>query len=57
VPALRAVNSVDGRAADFYPFNMGFLGRVATRIINEMKGSDRVTYDMTSKPPATIEWE
>jgi GMP synthase (glutamine-hydrolysing) len=43
--------------ADFYPFDMPFLGRVATRIINEVRGINRVTYDVSSKPPATIEWE
>jgi GMP synthase (glutamine-hydrolysing) len=57
VCALRAVTSIDGMTADFYPFHMGFLGRVATRIINEVKGINRVTYDITSKPPGTIEWE
>lgn len=57
VLALRAVTSVDGMTADFYPFDMAFLGRVATRIINEVKGINRVTYDVTSKPPGTIEWE
>ncbi len=57
VLALRAVTSVDGMTADFYPFDMAFLGRVATRIINEVKGINRVTYDITSKPPGTIEWE
>jgi GMP synthase (glutamine-hydrolysing) len=57
VCALRAVTSVDGMTADFYPFDMKFLGRVATRIINEIKGINRVTYDVTSKPPGTIEWE
>lgn len=57
VCALRAVTSVDGMTADFYPFDMSFLGRVATRIINEVKGINRVTYDVTSKPPGTIEWE
>jgi GMP synthase (glutamine-hydrolysing) len=57
VLALRAVTSVDGMTADFYPFDMGFLGRVSTRIINEVKGINRVTYDITSKPPGTIEWE
>jgi GMP synthase (glutamine-hydrolysing) len=55
--ALRAVTSTDGMTADFYPFDMAFLGRVATRIINEVKGINRVTYDVTSKPPGTIEWE
>ncbi len=57
VLALRAVTSVDGMTADFYPFDMAFLGRTATRIINEVKGINRVTYDVTSKPPGTIEWE
>src|ERR671913_84126 len=57
VCALRAVTSVDGMTADFYPFDMRFIGRVATRIINEVKGINRVTYDVTSKPPGTIEWE
>lgn len=55
--ALRAVTSVDGMTADYYPFPHDFLGRVATRIINEVKGINRVTYDITSKPPGTIEWE
>jgi len=57
VCALRAVTSVDGMTADFYPFDMAFLGRAATRIINEVKGINRVVYDVTSKPPGTIEWE
>ncbi len=57
VCALRAVTSVDGMTADFYPFDMGFLGRAATRIINEVPGINRVVYDVTSKPPGTIEWE
>jgi len=55
--ALRAVTSTDGMTADFYPFPHDFLGRVATRIINEVRGINRVTYDITSKPPGTIEWE
>ena len=55
--ALRAVTSTDGMTADFYPYDMAFLGRVANRIINEVKGVNRVTYDVTSKPPGTIEWE
>ena len=55
--ALRAVTSTDGMTADAYPFSPEFLGRVATRIINEVKGINRVTYDITSKPPGTIEWE
>ena len=57
VLALRAVTSVDGMTADFYQFDMNFLGRTATRIINEVKGVSRVVYDVTSKPPGTIEWE
>ncbi len=57
VCALRAVTSTDGMTADFYPFDMHFLGKVASRIINEVKGINRVTYDITSKPPGTIEWE
>ncbi len=57
VCALRAVTSVDGMTADFYPYDMNFLGRTATRIINEVKGINRVVYDVTSKPPGTIEWE
>jgi GMP synthase (glutamine-hydrolysing) len=57
VIGLRAVTSVDGMSADFYPFDMKFLGHVATRIINEVKGVNRVVYDVTSKPPGTIEWE
>jgi GMP synthase (glutamine-hydrolysing) len=55
--ALRAVTSTDGMTADFYPFPHDFLGRVATRIINEVRGINRVTFDITSKPPGTIEWE
>jgi len=57
VCGLRAVTSVDGMTADFYPFNGEFLSRVSTRIINEVKGINRVVYDTTSKPPGTIEWE
>ena len=57
VVGLRAVNSTDGMTADFYPFDMKFIGHVATRIINEVKGVNRVVYDITSKPPGTIEWE
>ena len=57
VLALRAVTSVDGMTADFYPYDMNFLGRAATRIINEVRGINRVVYDVTSKPPGTIEWE
>jgi GMP synthase (glutamine-hydrolysing) len=55
--ALRAVTSVDGMTADYYQFSHGFLGETATRIINEVQGINRVTYDITSKPPGTIEWE
>jgi len=57
VCALRAVTSVDGMTADFFPYDMTFLARAATRIINEVKGINRVVYDVTSKPPGTIEWE
>ncbi len=57
VLALRAVTSTDGMTADFYPFEMEFLGRVTNRIINEVRGINRVVYDTTSKPPGTIEWE
>ena len=55
--ALRAVTSVDGMTADYYPFSHEFLWETATRIINEVEGINRVTYDITSKPPGTIEWE
>ena len=55
--ALRAVTSVDGMTADYYPFSHEFLGETATRIINEVEGINRVTYDITSKPPGTIEYE
>ncbi len=54
---LRAVNSVDGMTAEYYPFEHSFLSETATKIINEVKGINRVTYDITSKPPGTIEWE
>jgi GMP synthase (glutamine-hydrolysing) len=57
VVGLRAVTSTDGMTADFYQFDMNFLAIVATRIINEVKGVNRVVYDVTSKPPGTIEWE
>ncbi len=57
VLALRAVTSVDGMTADFYHFDMTFLADTATRIINEVRGVNRVVYDVTSKPPGTIEWE
>jgi GMP synthase (glutamine-hydrolysing) len=57
VCALRAVTSTDGMTADYFPFDHAFLGRVANRIINEVRGINRVVYDVTSKPPGTIEWE
>ncbi len=57
VVGLRAVNSTDGMTADFFPFDMAFIGHVATRINNEGRGVNRVVYDVTSKPPGTIEWE
>jgi GMP synthase (glutamine-hydrolysing) len=57
VLALRAVTSTDGMTAESYPFDHSFLAAVATRIINEIKGVSRVVYDVTSKPPGTIEWE
>ena len=57
VCALRAVSSTDGMTADYYPYEHEFLSRVSTRIINEVRGINRVVYDITSKPPGTIEWE
>ena len=57
VCALRAVTSVDGMTADYYPFSHNFLSETATSIINNVSGINRVTYDITSKPPGTIEWE
>jgi GMP synthase (glutamine-hydrolysing) len=57
VCALRAVTSTDGMTADYFPFPHEFLGRAATRVINEVRGINRVVYDITSKPPGTIEWE
>ena len=57
VCALRAVTSQDGMTADFFHFDMEFLGRVANRIVNQVRGINRVVYDVTSKPPGTIEWE
>jgi GMP synthase (glutamine-hydrolysing) len=57
VCALRAVTSTDGMTAESYPFEHVFLARVATRMINEVRGINRVVYDVTSKPPGTIEWE
>ena len=57
VCALRAVTSIDGMTADYYPFDHDFLSETATKIINNVNGINRVTYDITSKPPGTIEWE
>ena len=55
--ALRAVTSVDGMTAGVYPFSADFLADVATTIVNRLPGINRVLYDVTSKPPGTIEWE
>jgi GMP synthase (glutamine-hydrolysing) len=57
VVALRAVTSSDGMTADWYPFDSKFLAKVSSRICNEVRGVNRVVYDISSKPPATIEWE
>ena len=57
VCALRAVTSTDGMTADFYDFSHEFLRNVSTRIINSVSGINRIVYDVTSKPPGTIEWE
>jgi len=57
VVALRAVTSSDGMTADYFPFEHSFLARVSTRLVNEVRGINRVVYDVTSKPPGTIEWE
>jgi GMP synthase (glutamine-hydrolysing) len=57
VLAIRSVNSIDGMSADFYHFKMDFLANVSNKITNEVRGINRVVYDITSKPPATIEWE
>jgi GMP synthase (glutamine-hydrolysing) len=57
VLSLRAVTSIDGMTAEIYEFDAKFLAKVANRIINEVRGINRVVYDYTSKPPGTIEWE
>jgi GMP synthase (glutamine-hydrolysing) len=57
VAVIRIVESLDGMTADWYPAPHHFLKKVANRIVNEVKGINRVTYDLTSKPPGTIEWE
>jgi GMP synthase (glutamine-hydrolysing) len=57
VLGLRAVTSTDGMTADWYPFPHEVLARISTRVINQVPGINRVVYDVSSKPPATIEWE
>jgi len=57
VCALRAVTSTDGMTADYYKFDHDFLDAVSNRIVNNVKGINRIVYDITSKPPGTIEWE
>ncbi len=57
VLGLRAVTSVDGMTADYYHFSHEFLGNMCNTIINKVRGVNRVVYDITSKPPGTIEWE
>jgi GMP synthase (glutamine-hydrolysing) len=57
VAVIRLVQSVDGMTANWYPAQPGVLSRVSTRIVNEVDGVNRVVYDITTKPPATIEWE
>ncbi|MGE3760277.1 MAG: GMP synthase (glutamine-hydrolyzing), partial [Pseudobdellovibrionaceae bacterium] len=57
VIALRAVTSVDGMTADWYPFDFEFMREMSNRITNQVRGVNRVVYDVTSKPPGTIEWE
>jgi GMP synthase (glutamine-hydrolysing) len=57
VLGLRAVTSTDGMTADWYPFPHEVLARISTRVINQVPGINRVVYDISSKPPATIEWE